>query len=290
LLIEPVLSNLHQLYMQEFKVPMKIISGLTTTALIFICGLALASYISMATEFSITASPAGLELLVASENRGDEPSYGVQFEVLAGNKQFTSAEVPRLNVNEKISEQFPVGDAFGLPGHYPIVIKTHYKDANAYPFSALTVGFYDHQEPVVSKILMRAENVHVPSNGSGTVNVVVRNNDSVTRDLEIVLHLPDELAAGSTQQSLQLAPGSEQTLHYLVENFSALEGSSYAIALIAQYEDSERHYSSSGSAEARITAASALSSRGMWVFGGAGSVVLILLILVMRKQRKRAHS
>ena len=269
---------------------MKINTGLTATALLFACGAALASYITMATEFSITATPTGLDLVVASENRGDEPSFGVQFEVQAGDKQFTSAEVPRLTVNEKTSERFPVGDAFGLPGHYPIVIKTHYKDGNAYPFSALTVGFYDHQEPVVSKVLMRTQNADIPSNGSGTVSVLVRNNDAVPRDLEVVLHLPDELAAIAERQSLQLAPGTEETLDYVVENFSALENSSYSVALIAQYEDGERHYSASGSAVVRITAPSVMTSRWIWVFGGAGAVVLVLLIVVIRRQRKPAQS
>jgi hypothetical protein len=269
---------------------MKILSGLTAAALLLACGAALASYITMATEFSITATPAGLELVVASENRGDEPSYGVQFEVQAGDKQFTSAEVPRLSVNGKTTERFPVGDAFGLPGHYPIVIKTHYKDGNAYPFSALTVGFYDHQQPVVSKVLMRARNADVPSNGAGTVNVVVRNNDAVPRDLEVVLHLPDELAAAAQRQSLQLAAGSEETLDFVVENFSALENSSYSVAVVAQYEDEERHYSASGSAVVRITAPSAMTSRWIWVFAGAGAVVLVLLITVVLRRRTRTQS
>ena len=264
---------------------MKMLTRLTAAASLFACGAATASYITMATEFSITATPAGLELVVASEHRGDEPSYGVQFEVQAGDKQFTSAEVPRLSVNENTTERFPVSDAFGLPGHYPIIIKTHYKDGNAYPFSALTVGFYDHQEPVLSKILMRAQNADVPSNGSGTVNVVVRNNDAAPRDLEVVLHLPDELAAATEQQSLQLAPGSEETLRFVVENFSALENSSYSVALIAQYEDDERHYSTSGSAVVRITAPGAMTSRWIWVFGGVGAVVLALLIVVMLRRR-----
>jgi hypothetical protein len=269
---------------------MKIMTRLTATALLFACGAALASYITMATEFSITATPAGLELVVASENKGDEPSYGVQFEVQVGDKQFTSAEVPRLSVNEKTTERFPVGDAFGLPGHYPIVIKTHYKDGNAYPFSALTVGFYDHQEPVVSKVLMRVQNADIPSNGSGTVSVLVRNNDTVPRDLEVVLHLPDELATATERQSLRLAPGSEETLRYVVENFSALENSSYSVSLIAQYEDEERHYSASGSAVVRITAPSAMTSSWIWVFGGVGAAVLVLLIVVVLRRRASVQS
>jgi len=266
---------------------MKAIAGLTAAALLFGCSVAMASYIAMATEFSITATPDGLELIVTSENRGDESSYGVQFEVQAGSKQFTSAEVPRLTVNEKISERFPIDDAFGLPGHYPIVIKTHYKDGNAYPFSALTVGFYDHQEAVVSKILMRTQNIDIPSNGSGTLSVVVRNNDSVSRDLDVLLHLPDELATVDEQQSLQLAPDAEETLLYVVENFSALENSNYSVALIAQYEDVERHYSASGSALVRITAPSTVTSRWIWVFSVVSALVAVLLIAVALRRRSR---
>jgi hypothetical protein len=159
-----------------------------------------------------------------------------------------------------------------------------------YPFSALTVGFYDHQQPAVSKVQMRARNADIPDNGSGALSVVVRNSDSVPRDLEIVLHLPDELVADTERQSLQLAPGSEETLHFMVENFSALENSSYSFALIAQYEDEERHYTASGSAVVRITAPSAMASRWIWVFGGVGAIVLILLVVVIRRQSKRAQS
>ena len=269
---------------------MKTITRLMALALLSACGTTLASYISMKTGFSIMATPTGPELVVVSENQGDEPSYGVQFEVQVGEKRFTSAEIPRLNVSEKISERFPVADAFGLPGHYPIVIKTHYRDANAYPFSALTVGFYDHQQPVVSKIQMRAQNADIPANGSGALSVVVRNGDSVPRDMDIVLHLPDELVTDAERQPLQLAPGSEETLQFVVENFSALENSSYSVAVIAQYEDEERHYSAAGSAVVQISAPSALASRWIWVFGAVGAIVLILLVVVVRRQRKRARS
>ena len=269
---------------------MKTIAGLTASALLFACGTTLASYISMATELSIKVSPTGLVLVVTSANRGDEPAYGVQFEVQAGDKQFTSEEVSRLTVDEKIVERFPVGDAFRLPGRYPIVIKTHYKDGNAYPFSALTVAFYDHHVPVVSKILIQPQDADIPSNGSGTVSVLVRNADSVPRDLEIVLHLPDELVAVAERQSLQLAPGSEETLYYDVANFSALDNSSYSVALIAQYEDGVRHYSASGAALARITAPPVMTVGSIWVFAGAAAVVLVLLFAALLRWRQRIRS
>ncbi len=40
---------------------------------------------------------------------------------------------------------YSLADVFESPGRYPIVIRTYYKDANAYPFTALTVGFYDYK-------------------------------------------------------------------------------------------------------------------------------------------------
>jgi hypothetical protein len=268
---------------------MKFITRLLAATLLFACGSASASFITMATEFSVSETSGGLELVISTENRGDEPAYGVQFEVQAGEKQFASPVVSRLGVNEKTAATFPVGNAFGLPGHYPVIIKTHYKDANAYPFSALTVGFYDYEQPVVSKILVRAEDVTIPSNGKGNVNFVIRNNDSVPRDVGLVLHLPDELAVVSERQSLNIAPRSEENLRFTVENFSALENSGYAITLVAEYEDGERHYSSAGSMVAQITGPSVISGRWIWVIAGAISVLVILLVVSIRKQRKQAR-
>ena len=141
-----------------------------------------ASYITMASDFSVTEGSDGPTLNVKTRNQGDESAYGVQFVVQIGNQNFTSTSEPQLGVNETTSSDFSVHDVFHLPGHYPVIIKTHYQDANAYPFTALAVGFYDFQYPVVSKVLIRAEDASIPSNGKGTMKFTVRNNDSVERE------------------------------------------------------------------------------------------------------------
>jgi hypothetical protein len=265
---------------------MKIIIALFCAAMLLACSWASASFITMATEFSVSETPDGPALVVSTENRGDEPAYGVQFEVQIGDKQFASSVVPQLAVNEKLAEEYMVDGAFGLPGHYPIIIKTHYKDANGYPFSALSVAFHDYQQPVVSKILIRTEDVSIPSNGKGKVGFVIRNTDSVIRNLELVLHLPDELVAVSERQSIQLEPASEERLQFAVENFSALENSSYAIALVAQYEDDERHYSNAGPAVVRITGPSSMPESWVWGVGGAVVIIVIVLLIVFRRRKK----
>ncbi len=245
----------------------------------------MASYITLASDYSVTEGADGLKLKVTTRNQGDEPAYGVQFEVQIGNQTFTSTSVPQLGVNETTSSDLSVHDVFHLPGHYPVLIKTHYQDANTYQFTALAVGFYDFQYPVVSKVLIRAENASMPANGKGTMKYTVRNNDSVERELVLTLHLPDELAALKNSDSLTIAPKQSKSLEYTIENFSALENSGYGIVLVAEYEDGKSHYSVAGSATMRITAPETMDRYQAWVVAAVAAVVLLFLIII-RLRRK----
>jgi hypothetical protein len=244
-----------------------------------------ASYITMATDFSVTEGVDGLTLNVTTKNQGDEPAYGIQFEVQIGNLKLTSATVPQLGVNETTSSDLSIQEAFDLPGHYPVLIKTHYQDANTYPFTALSVGFYDFQRPAVSKILIRAEDASIPVNGKGTMQYTVRNNDAVERDLHLALHLPDELAALKDSDSLTIGPRKSKSLQYTVENFSALEDSGYAVALVAEYDDGNTHYSTAGTGTIRITAPDTMDGYLPWVAAVAAAIVLAFLIII-RLRRK----
>ena len=252
---------------------------------LFASSSVVASFITLATGFSVTEAADGLTLNVTTTNQGDESAYGIQFEVQIGKQNFTSASVPQLGVNETTSSDFSILDAFDLPGHYPVLIKIHYKDANTYPFTSLAVGFYDFQQPVVSKVLIRAEDTGIPSNGKGVMKYTVRNNDSVEHDLVLRLHLPDELAALKDSDSLTLGPRESKSLQYMVENFSALENSSYAIALVAEYQDGERHYSTAGSGTIRITEPDISDEYLPWVVVAVSAVIMVLLIII-RLRRK----
>lgn len=128
-----------------------------------------ASYISMATGFSVADGSDGVTLRVTTTNRGDEPAYGIRFDVQVGTRAFTSSAVPQLAVDESASADFPVREAFQLPGRYPVVVRTHYQDVNTYPFTALHVGFHDFQHPAVSKVMIQAEDASIPVDGAGQV-------------------------------------------------------------------------------------------------------------------------
>ena len=250
------------------------------------CGAA--SYITMATIFSIEENDRGLTLVVKSKNRGDEPAYGIQYEIRAGSQKFLGSSVAQLGVNKEIRQDFTIDDAFESPGHYPVIIKTHYRDANTYPFSALTAGFYDYKAPALSGVLIRADNLKIPSNGKGVIKFTVRNSDSVAHELDLVLHLPNELAVLEEDQQRSIGPRATEILQYTVENFSALDNSSYAVILIAEYEEGGQHYSTAGSMQVQVTEPTAFSREMLWILLAVGALVIVLLVVVrVRRSRSR---
>ena len=253
---------------------------------LLVSGNVMASYITLVTSFSVAEGTEGLTLDITTRNQGDEPAYGVQFEVQIGKQTFTSAAVPAQGVNETISSNFPIHDVFHLPGHYPVLIKIHYKDANTYPFTSLAVGFLDFQQPVVSKVLIRGEETSIPSNGKGVVKYTVRNNDSVEHDLELTLHLPDELAALKDSDRLTIGPKQSKLLQFTLENFSALENSEYAISLVAEYDDGKSHYSTAGASIVRIAGPETVDEYVLWAVAAAIAVVVLVLLTIIRLRRK----
>ena len=251
------------------------------------CGVA--SYITMATNFSIEKDDRGLTLVVTSTNKGDEPAYDVQYEIHAGSQTFIGSSVSQLGVNKEIRQDFSIDDAFEQPGHYPVIIKTHYRDANAYPFSALTAGFYDYKAPALSGVLIRADNLKIPSNGKGVIEFTVRNSDSVAHELNLVLHLPDELAVLEEDQQRSIGPRATEILRYTLENFSALDNSSYAVVLIAEYEEEGKHYSTAGSIVVQITVPTAVSREMLWILLAVAALVIALLVVVRARRSRSRH-
>ena len=248
-----------------------------------------ASYITMVTNFSIEENDQGLTLVVKSTNRGDEPAYGIQYEIRAGSQKFLGSSVAQLGVNKEIRQDFTIDDAFESPGHYPVIIKTHYRDANTYPFSALTAGFYDYKAPALSGVLIRADNLKIPSNGKGVIKFTVRNSDSVAHELNLLLHLPNELAVLEEDQQRSIGPRATEILRYTLENFSALDNSSYAVVLIAEYEEDGKHYSTAGSILVQVTVPSTFSKEMRWILLAIAALVIGLLVGVRVRRRRSKH-
>lgn len=249
------------------------------------CTNAFGAHITMATDYSVTTKQEGLALLVMAENRGDEPAHDVQFEVIINDRGLVGPVVKKLEVNETTSMGFSLADMFRIPGRYPIVIRTNYKDGNGYRFTALTVGFYDYQTTVMPAVSISGNVTKLPVDGKGQLKFVLRNDGLTGQKIDLALFLPNELEASHERSAIEIGPQQEETLNYEVENYSALANSRYPVSLVGRYEDAGSHFSVAGSAVVSVigNVKSAVRPRWVWVLLG-GLMPGVIAFLRLKKQ------
>jgi hypothetical protein len=259
---------------------------LIALAVFFISTQSFGAYITMATAFSVVESPEGLTLVVSAENHGDVSAHDVQFETTLVDKVYISPRVKSLGVDEKTSVEYSLADVFEIPGRYPIVIRTYYKDENAYPFSALTVGFYDYNFDITPDVFIRGEASEIEVNGGGQLIFELHNDGTTTRKVELALFLPDELSASEEHSAIEIGPHQKARLAYDIENYSALANSRYQVSLVGQYEDAGNRVSVTGSAVIRVVGDAGSADRPVWIWVVMGWLVpgvLLLLRLLVRR-------
>jgi len=246
------------------------------------CTNAFGSYITMATGFSVTVSSQGLTLVVEAENRGDVPAHAVQFEVLMADTLFLGTAVEKLEVNEKTSAKYSLADTSGIPGRYPIVIRTYYKDASGYPFTALTVGFYDYKSNAVPVVSIHGYATEIPVDGKGRLKFLLRNDGQTRQKIDLALFFPGELSVSHEKSAIEVGPHQEMTVVYDVENYSALANSNYQVVLVGRYHDAGSHFGVAGSAAVQVAGDIGLADRPIWIWviwGGLLPAVIIFLRL-----------
>jgi len=261
------------------------------------CGLlhstqAFGSYITMATGFSVVVESESLTLVVTAENRGDVSAHDVQFEITVDDRIYISPLVKTLGVDEKTAVEYSLADAFGIPGRYPIIIRTYYKDANAYPFSALTVGFYDYKSGIMPVVSISGETSEIAVDGKGQLIFVLHNDGSIARKIELALYIPDELSVSQEHSVIEIGPQQESRIVYEIENYSALANSQYQVSLVGQYEDAGNRVAVTGSAVVRVVGDAGSTVRPIWIWvvmGGLIPGVLVLLRLQSYRAGSRKH-
>jgi len=261
---------------------LKILTGITAMLTSLYCTNAFAAYITMATDFSVTVKPEELALVVTAENRGDVPAHDVQFEIIINDRVLTGPVVEILEQDKKASAEFTLAEKAGVPGRYPVVIKTYYKDTSGHGFTALTVGFYDYHSTIKPAISISGQATSIPVDGKGQITFVLHNDGQAVQKIDLALFIPNELSADQEHTVIEVGPQQETTVVYDVENYSALANSSYPISLVGQYEDAGNHFSMAGSALVRIADDVEPTIRLVWVWlllGGLIPGVIIFLRL-----------
>ena len=246
------------------------------------CTNAFGAYITMATEFSVTVKPDELTLVATAENRGDVPAHAVQFEIIFNDRVLTGPVVETLGQDKKTSSSCTPVDVALMPGRYPVVIKTYYKDASSHRFTALTVGFYDYRSILKPTVSINGQATRIPVDGKGQIAFVLRNDGQTEQKIDLALFIPNELSASHEHRVVEIGPQQEATVVYDIENYSALTNSSYPVSLVGQYENAGSHFSVAGSAVVRIADDVEPAVRLVWIWlllGGLIPGVIIFLRL-----------
>ena len=250
--------------------------------------LAFGSYITMVTGYSVIKKAGGPVLVVTAENRGDEPAYAVQSEVIADEMTGIGPLVKIMQVDENVTMEYSLADVLKAPGRYPIVIRTYYEDANGYRFTALTVGFYDYNASVSPAVSINGHAIEMPVDGKGQLVFVLRNEGRARHDIDLELYLPNELSTPHARMTIGIGPRQEETVVYEVENFSALANSSYQVSLLGRYLEAGNRLGVAGSAVVRIRENDELAGRPIWIWLILGGILPgVIAFLRLKKQSTR---
>jgi hypothetical protein len=247
------------------------------------------SYISMETSLSMTASLGKVEAEVTTRNKGDEPAHQVRLEIQAMGQTFASNSTVRLGVGQAHVDTFSLGNLFPLEGRYPVFVKTHYQDANSYQFSALHGGLHDYGQGVPTDIKIKGQEADMRVDGETRVQFTLFNNGMSPHDIELSLHVPDEVLVTVETNTLTLQANEEKEVAFGLKNFSALENSNYAVFLAVGYSDDGKYYGGLNSTIVHIKEVQSVFSAfsPKWVIVAMTALFLVFLALQFKTRGKK---
>lgn len=201
-----------------------------------------ASFISIETKAKTEIKGDTLGVRVDVMNNGDEPAYQVNISAEVNGKVFSGAPkdaLPPKGTGYMSNFQIPV--TVQKPGKYPVVVYVDYADVNKYPFSAVSVLFYDWKEEVSPQMGGQVTAPPLGVGGTGVVQVGVKNMDVAEKEIKVRLVLPSEFSSPTPEKVVKVSGRGMQTVAFDIKNNSALQGSTYPIHALLQHEDT-KHY------------------------------------------------
>jgi hypothetical protein len=219
--------------------------------LVALAGVVSASFISMTTSVSIESAVQsnGTSVNITMLNSGDEPAYDV-LTSLALPEGFYSNEllVGTLNQNEPYTGEFKINiDESVACGTYTVGVITDYKDANSYPFSAVSTFSLILKNRTFSRVTATIPEITLGEKGSEDLKLSMRNLDDTPHSIQVKLLLPRELKVERETMTAFVDKKSDSEISFRLSSFGARPGSSYIVSAILSYDEEGRHYSSSSS-------------------------------------------
>jgi hypothetical protein len=234
----------------------------------------LAGILTIETQSSVQTTESQLEVTVKITNKGDEPAYNTQINMIALAETTRGAVKAKLNPGESDVNTLTKTLSGIAGGRYPLTIRVDFHDANLYPFSALSGLTFFLGEDVNSDIAVIGDNISLDKEGE--LNYLVKNMGSDPINLTASLYLPKEFSAATSKKMFLIDARSEKKLSFEVRNFSARNGASYPLYCSLEYDKDNLHYTAMANIIVTIKVAEGWFRGLKWVW-----VVSIIILAVM---------
>ena len=249
-------------------------------ALFLLASLASATFIRMSTN--IYAEPiiqaSSTVINISLINSGDEPAHDAQVslilpEGMASNGVYLGVMYPNVQYGAVFNVTVSEGKR---PGRYPIVMKLHYTDANAYPFSVVSPSFMMYKEatPVMVRGLIPETTLGISEEKE--LKIRLSNMDVKPHNLLVHMVSSDEISMQSPEREVYVNANSEEDVSFRVKSFGALPESSYVVFATIEYDD-EYHYSSVATGVVKVVS----GGQGMGLSWLPLAILLILILLFL---------
>jgi hypothetical protein len=216
---------------------------------------------------------------VAVVNQGDEPARSISVSATFQNRSLSGPTCSSLTPHDPWDVRLDLGPPPEEPGVYPIVFTIHYADGNLYPFSALAFHLWASPEYEIPPPALVALVQPLSFSDKGSLKLKLKSVAHSPLDVNVSLHLPDELSCDTPELNLLLAPGRDRTVDFPVVNFSGRPGSQYTILVVLSYRQEGRHYGIPAVGSVEIRADHPLLNH--WPLAWLGVVLLLISAGVM---------
>lgn len=222
-------------------------------------------------------------------NSGDEAALSVVPILRFAGKEVrgkgTASLGPGASIEETLS--MPV-DALG-EGRWPYRVAVDYTDQNQYPFQAVHAHSIVVGNPGPARVGMpkiRGNNIE----GSGTLEVTVKNLAAEPRTATVSVFVPDGLEASDAQRTVQLEGWQEQVVTVPVVNRTALVGSRFPVFVVAEYEDGTVHQAVVAQSLMAVTGTGSFLARWRSLLLGAAAVLVAIWLALLGLRLLRPSS
>ena len=245
-----------------------------------------AGILTIETETSVQTTENQLEVTVKITNKGDEPAYNTQINLMVLDEKTQGDVKAKLDPGKTDVNTFTKTLSNIVRGRYPLTIRVDFHDANLYPFSALSGSTFFLGSDVNGDLAVIGDNVSLDK--EGVLNFHIKNMGSDPINLSASLFLPKEFSAAASRKTFQIEARSENNLSFDVSNFSARDGASYPLYCSFEYDKNDIHYTTMANIFVTVKIAEGWFRSMKWVWVGAIIVLFVIIcgIFILQKKAK----